>query len=174
MKGDSMTEQSVESAVPEWNPLAKREIVRHPLKVSGGRAAVLLRRWSGRERLAYEDALTERMMQLDSSGEETVRIGTLRLFAATLTIVGSEGFPVELDERDGRAFLTGTREQIEADLLSITDTTTLDEIRKAATDVQPLPSAAGDDQDDEDDESNLPDPSSTSRTPPTPTADVDA
>jgi hypothetical protein len=93
-----------------------------------------------------------------------VKIGTLRLFAVSLTIVGSTGFG-----RDG--FLAGDRASREADLLSISDPDTYDEILRHALEVQPLPSAKDDDEpkDAGDDE----DPSETSRTHPTPTDDVD-
>lgn len=130
-----MTEQTGET-VPEWNPLATIEPIVEPLKVSGGRASVTYRRWSGRERLAYEDAITERLMTKDQHDEETVLLGTLRLFATSLTVIGATGFP----ERDGRPMFTGTREQREADLLAC-DPDTFDEIRETATRIQPLPSA---------------------------------
>lgn len=150
--------EAVENDVPEWNPLATLETTRHPLKVSGGRAAILCRRWSGADRLAYEDALTERMMTKDTAGEETVKIGTLRLFAISITVRGAEGFP----ERDGRPMFTGSRADVEADLLAL-DPDTYDEIRAIALDVQPLPSAK--DTTGEDDDTAGDDPFPTPSTP---------
>lgn len=159
MDGQQTAQLDEVEAVPEWNPLAELvdEIV--PLEVSGGRATIVLRRWSGRERLAYEDAITQKMLTTDErTGEDTVKIGTLRMYAATLTIRGSSGFPVE-------GFLSGPREKVEADLLSITDRETFSEILRHALRVQPLPSqesAAGDDGDDDEDGD---DPFPTPRTP---------
>lgn len=137
------------AASPVWDPLAPIEPVTIPLKVSGGRATVTCRRWSGRQRLAYEDAVTTHMLAAkdgtdpdsDDDGDSTVKLGTMRLFATSLTVIGSTGFP----EQDGRTFLTGTREQVEADLLAITDEATFEEIRDHATKVQPLPSMDDDD-----------------------------
>lgn len=159
-----MTENSVapdDAAAPEWNPLATLTTTRHPLKVSGGKAAILCRRWDGATRLAYEDAITERMLTEDGRGEETVKIGTLRLFAVSLTVRGSEGFP---EREPGRAMFAGTREQVEADLLAL-DPDTFDEIRKIALDVQPLPSAKGDDAKDDEDSADGDDPFLTPSTP---------
>lgn len=165
-----MTETPAQT-VPEWNPLASVEPVKTPLAVSGGRASIILRRWTGRERLAYEDAITERMLTKDGAGEETVKIGTLRLYAISLTVVGEEGFPTR---PDGSRLFTGGREAVESDLLAL-DPDTFDEIRKRALELQPLPSAGGDESSKgDDDESELPDPSSASSTSQTPTGDVDA
>lgn len=151
---------AVSEPLLEWNPLAQVTTTRHPLKVSGGRAAVLLRKWSGRERLAYEDALTERMLTLDQAGDETVKIGTLRLYGVSLTVVGSEGFP---PRADGTPMFTGDRELREADLLAL-EPETYTEVREAALEYQPLPSMGGDKKDD-DDEADLEDPSRTPSTP---------
>lgn len=139
-----MSEQTGD-AVPEWNPLATVEPVVEPLRASGGRASVTYRRWTGRERLAYEDAITERLMTKDQHDEETVKLGTLRLFAVSLTVVGSSGFP---PRADGSPFLSGSREQREADLLAITDPDTFAEIRDTATRIQPLPTADAGDRDE--------------------------
>lgn len=148
---DDSTHDTIEGKVvtdddlrQEWNPLEVGKVERIPLDVSGGRAAILCRRWSGRERLAYEDAITERLLQTEQrTGEDTVKIGSLRLFAASLTIIGSEGF----DPFVGRpGFLQGSRDEREADLLQIGDPDTYDEILRHAMRVQPLPSAGGDDE----------------------------
>jgi hypothetical protein len=145
----------------EWNPLEVGKVERIPLDVSGGRAAILCRRWSGRERLAYEDAITERLLQTEQrTGEDTIKIGSLRLFAASLTIIGSEGF----DPFVGRpGFLQGERPEREADLLQIGDPETYDEILRHAMRVQPLPSAGG--GDDEKSGGTDQDPSRTLSTP---------
>jgi hypothetical protein len=173
-----MTEQQHDPAqapepVAEWNPLAKIEPVTVPLKVSGGRASIILRRWTGRERLAYEDALTELMLVTDSRGEDTVKIGTMRLWAVSLTVVGCVGFP---NRPDGTPLFAGnSREETEQDLLAL-DPDTFNEIREHALKLQPLPSAAEDedDPDEGDGEGDLPDPSSTPSTSPTATVDAPA
>lgn len=160
-----------DSTPAAWNPLATLPDEWRDLEVSGGRARVLFRRWSGRERLAYDDALTSRMLTTADDGVEVVKLGTLRLFGATLTIHGSEGFP---EREDGREFLTGTRDQVEADLLSITDEATLVEILRHAREVQPLPGqdapAASPETAAEDDDE---DPSPASSTGQGPTSDAD-
>jgi hypothetical protein len=147
----------------EWNPLAVSVAEEFPLKVSGGAASVLLKRWTGRERLAYEDALTERMLTTDErTGEDTVRIGTLRLYALSLTVVGSKGFPAR---SDGTAMFTGDRDLREADLLAL-EADTFNEIRELATKYQPLPRIGEDDDDASDSAGD--DTSDPSRTPSTP------
>lgn len=152
--------------VPEWNPLASTAVQVIPLKVSGGRAHVHYRPWSGRERLAYEDAVAVRFLAKDAEGEESVLMGTLRLYAISLTVVGSEGFPPGPvnDSPTPRLFLSGTREQREADLLAL-DAATYTEIRETAFRVQPLPTLAGDDGPGDGDDDADP-----SRTPSTPQA----
>jgi hypothetical protein len=166
---------------PEWNPLEELRPITLPLAVSRGRASVTFRKWSGRERLAYEDALTQRMLvrragAAAGSGEDdeddddrTVAIGTLRLFAASLTVRGSSGFP---NVRDG--FLSGTREDVETDLLAITDDDTYREILELATKIQPLPSAgkSDDKSDAETKRDDDGDPSPGSSTPPATPTDV--
>lgn len=165
---DVHTITAAETAASEWNPLESLEDVTRPLKVSGGRATVTLRKWSGRERLAYEDALTQRMLvkkarrdgeEPGEDDEDTVAIGTLRLYAASLTVRRSTGFP---PATDGRSFLSGTREQVEGDLLTITHGETYSEILRLALEVQPLPKAVSSDEDEDGDDGDDP-----SRTPPT-------
>lgn len=139
----------------EWNPLAKLEPERRALAVSdmgdGPTAWVDYRRWSGRERLAYEDALTERSMTQDQRGEDTVRLGTLRLIAVSLTIVGWEAYGVDEDgtrrpitRPDGSPMFSGDRTAVEQDLLAL-DPDTYDEIRRTALEIQPPPSLGGED-----------------------------
>lgn len=151
------------AAVAEWNPLARRDPVTRTLKTSGGRASITCQPWSGRERLAYEDAMTVRMLAEDERGEDTVKIGTLRLFAMSLTIIGSSGFP---KRADGTDMFTGGAARVEADLLSIGDPKVYDEIRDIALEVQPLPKADNAPSDDEGDGEGS-DPSPTPSTPPT-------
>lgn len=122
--------------VQEWNPLRRAEPETIPLKVSGGEASLTYRRWSGRERLAYEDALTERFLTTDErDGTDTVKLGSMRLYAVSLTIVGSSGF----ERFAGPDFLQGDRAKIERDLLMIDDEDTYAEIMETALRVQPLP-----------------------------------
>jgi len=162
---ETVVEGRVVDPENEWNPLRVGKVERIPLEVSGGRAAILCRRWSGRERLAYEDAITERLLQTEQrTGEDTIKIGSLRLFAASLTIIGSEGF--ETFGLDG--FLQGDRPSREEDLLKITDPDTYDEVLRHAMRVQPLPSAGGDDDKSKGGES-AEDPSRTLSTPETST-----
>lgn len=157
------------TALVEWNPLATTAPQRIPLKVSGGRATVDYRPWSGRERLAFEDAIGVRFLTKDEEGEGSVLIGSMRAYGVALTVVGSSGFP-PLDERD-RPFLTGTVDQRLADLLAL-DAETYDEIRSTALRIQPLPRLDADDatpaagSDDED-------PSPTPRTRPAAVRDPD-
>lgn len=163
--GDTIRGELVDPDAPaEWNPLAEVTPETIPLEASGGRCSIKYRRWTGRERLAYEDAITEKLLTTDErTGDDTVRLGSMRLFAASLTIVGSEGF--ELIGLDG--FLQGNRSEREADLLKITDPDTYSEIIRTATRIQPLPGSenAGGKGDEETDDDG--DPSRTPSTPPT-------
>lgn len=151
----------------DWNPLATIEPETRPLKRSGGRISVTYRRWTGRERLAFEDILTQRMMTKDEAGGDTIKIGTLRLYASTLTIQGSTGFET-FGAREG--FLSGTPKEIEDDLLSITDEKLRNEIVETAREIQPLPKIGDDDEDsdggDDDGDDPFPTPS-TGETAPT-------
>lgn len=158
----------------EWNPLAEPEPVTRELKVSGGKASVTYRRWTGRERLAYEDAMTVRILVLDESGDQTVLMGTLAIFQTALTVQSSDGFGVD-------GFLSGDVAKRESDLLSITDRKTLLEIVRTAREIQPPPGVDDtaektepDDPDDPDDPEGGEegDPSPTPPTPQTPTGDV--
>lgn len=162
-QGDTIEGTLVDANAPaEWNPLGEVTPETIPLEASGGRCSIKYRRWTGRERLAYEDAITEKLLTTDErTGDDTVRLGSMRLFAASLTIVGSEGF--EIVGLDG--FLQGDRESREEDLLKITDPDTYSEIIRTATRIQPLPgseNAGKRDGETDDDE----DPSRTPSTPP--------
>lgn len=166
----------------DWNPLATVEPVTLPLDVAGvlddgsPRATITLARWSGRQRLAYEDAITSRMLTTDErDGSDTVKIGTLRLFATSLTVVGCSGFP---SRADGSPLFTARpgmdlRSAVEADLLAL-DGATFAEIRDKAMKVQPLPSSDDGDGDenakDDADEAEAPDPFPTPSTSPIETA----
>lgn len=158
---------SVEKPAPEWNPLQRPAPETVPLKASGGQASITYRTWSGRERLAYEDALTQRLLTTDErDGSDTVKMGSLRLYAVSLTIVGSSGF----EAFAGPGFLQGDREKVEADLLKVTDSDTYGEIVAEALRVQPLPRMDGSKgKDDDEGASSDPDPSRTLSTPQTPT-----
>lgn len=128
------------------------------------RASVTLRRWSGRERLAYEDALFSRMLTEAADGSDMLLLGSLKSYGAALTIVDSTGFaPAD----DDRPFLTGTAQQREDDLLTL-NVDVMDEIRAAALDFQPLPRGEVDEVEETpaDSEADLPDPSPTPPTPP--------
>lgn len=139
----------------EWNPLATVDPIEVPIKASGGRASIVCRPWTGRERLAYEDAITEKLLTTDErTGDDTVKLGSLKLFAVSLTIVDSRGFP----EIDGRRMLTGTREQRESDLLAITDADAYREIVDEALRIQPLPTAETSDDAEGDDDGEDPSP----------------
>jgi hypothetical protein len=168
---DPFTPEETAQVEAEWNPLRKLEPEWFPVEASKNaagkpRAWVLLRKWSGRERLAYEDAITEKMLTKDTAGEETIRLGTLRLFACSLTIVGQKGFPTRVD---GSALFSGERQRVQADLLDL-EPDAYNEIRELALKVQPLPSENQEETakkgDDDVDESALPDPSREPRTPP--------
>jgi hypothetical protein len=111
----------------EWNPLARREPVTVPLECSGGQASATYAPWSARERLAYEDAMTTRLLTEDGAGEETVRLGTMRLVALGLTLQRLDGFP------------PGYEEPTEEHLLTL-DAEVYAEILRHALEVQPLPS----------------------------------
>lgn len=139
-----------------WDPLAKRDPVTLPIKSSGGEASATFRPWSGRERLAYEDAMTIRLLAEDGAGSETVRLGTMRLVALTLTLVELHGFP------------PGYEHPTEDQLLEL-DSGVLGELVTLSLEVQPLPSAA-DDEDDVEEPAEGSEGSDPSRTPPTPPA----
>lgn len=155
-----MTTPPDPSPVPEWNPLETLAPQRIPLKVSGGRAAVLYRRWSGRERLAYEDALTVKFLTPDAAGGDTVLLGSMRLYAVALTVVGTDGFPGDFDVTMSH----GSVEEKIANLLLL-DPATMNEIRDTALKVQPLPRADDGLEDKGTDAAEDPSP-----TPPTPAA----
>ena len=168
----------------DWNPVQTTEDVVEALDVSGGRASITMRPWSGRERLAYEDAVVTRALTTDAEGDDTARLGTLRLVAMSLTLRGAAGFP---NRPDGSAMFTKTKGRalatcIEDDLLTLNEAT-FAEIQLRCLTVNPLPgsqaavSEAGDEgagAGDGEDESTLPDPSSASSTRPTPADDADA
>lgn len=172
-------------AVRTWNPTDRPAAVSVPLECSRTlysdgtsdepTASITLRRWTGRERLAYDDEVTMRAMGTDSDGDLSMRFGTLRLVSTSLTVVGSNGFG---NRPDGTAFLSGDRSRIEADLQALDPDTYLEIVRHADA-LQPRPTAGdtiGEGADggpvDPDDDSGLPDPGPTSSTPLTPTDDV--
>lgn len=172
-----------------WDPFASRALVTRELKVSDGQARASFRAWSAREKLAYEDGLTVRLMDSDRNGDDTVRIGTMRLLALALTIQSVEGFPDEITVEQvekGKTVLVRERfDPRNEDHLLALDEATYDELVEIALDVQPLPGmgkGAGDeveealrsgmlaDTDGEEDGVEGPDPSPTPSTPPGATA----
>lgn len=160
----------------EWNPLAEAEVVWRDVPSSRGAAKIAGRRWSGRERMAYEDAMTTAGIVVDAPAGDvtvdedrtTVRMGELRLVAATLTLVDAAGFP----EIDGEPFDPSKRDH----LLAVTGRV-LAEILTIAGEIQPLPGNEDDDEEPDDQadaEAGLDDPSPTPPTPPAePTASAD-
>lgn len=81
-----------------WNPLAKPATTTVELECSRDEAGVAqaratFRRWGAEERLAYEDAMTTEILAKDKGGEDTVRLGVMRLLNVALTIRTVEGFP---------------------------------------------------------------------------------
>lgn len=173
-----------------WNPVARRDPETRPLECSGGRATATYRPWSARERLAYEDTLTTRMLDEDTRGEETVRLGTMKLIALTLTLDSVTGFPPEVEVDDfevervpdpdgGKGAVRLVRKPVKRTVpfnpkdercLLVLDSTTYGELVKHALDVQPLPSAGDDDEDDAADPNGNPADEDPSLTPPTPLA----
>ena len=160
-----MSEQTAEIPVPEWNPFLVPTPETRTLTSSPNGASVTFARWTGRERLAYEDALTERLMtKVESDDSDTVKIGTMRLLSVALTVRGSSGFPMM---SDGRAFLEGTPRQRENDLLLLGDSDVYDEIAKYALEIQPLPRVDGGDNADGEEGEEGEDPFPTPSTPTT-------
>lgn len=159
------------TAVHEWNPLASLEETRHPIASSDGRAFVILRPWSGNERITYEDQLLVRFLVDDESGSATVRLGMMRLVGTALTLRGSEGFP---RRADGSAMFTGAdKARVEAELLSL-EPSVYQEIRDLALRVQPLPTASVSDRNDDDDGGEGQEGDDPFQTPPTPETEAPA
>lgn len=131
-----------------WNPLASTEAHPHPVPSSDGEAVVYARQWSGRERLAYEDQLTARFLDMaqlgddeddepsDADAAKAVRIATMRLVATSLTLVRAEGFPpVPTEDGAGVEDFDPTDER---HLLALTESV-YGELVAIALAVQPLP-----------------------------------
>lgn len=111
----------------DWNPLLRRDEVEHEVPGSGGTAHAYARPWSGAERIAYEDTMTTRVLPDDGIG---LRMGTLELVHATLTLTRAVGFPnvgdVPFDPR------------VEAHLTAL-DVPTFTDLVRFAQRVQPIP-----------------------------------
>lgn len=134
----------------EWNPLASTDVVELSVPSSGGRAKILVKPWSGRERLTYEDQLLSRFMvpgrpddgQEPDEVPDVVKLATMRLVGASLTLQGSIGFP---ERTDGTAmFSGGDKRRVEAELLALS-TPVYEEVRGLCLRFQPLPTAQVDD-----------------------------
>lgn len=127
-----------------WDPRAIVETV-HEMDGSDGQARVWARPWTGAERLRYEDALAIRIATVDGDGDDTVRLGTMRLIGTALTLTRAEGFPdVVESDGDARPFdprsetdLTALRQDVYAELVAFAQT------------VQPLPGSEDVEDDDE-------------------------
>lgn len=137
----------IDETVPEpvWNPLQSSAPEVKPLRIAkdhGVDMSITLKKWTGRERLTYEDAMTSRFLVetsgVDDDGDtnRAMLVGSLKAYGAALTVIASQGFP---PAEDGRPFLTGTHENRIADLRSIVDGDLFDEIIELALDFQPLP-----------------------------------
>jgi hypothetical protein len=160
-----------DTPVEEWNPLASVELVELPVPSSDGRASITVKPWSGRERLAYEDQLLARFLVEGKAedGEDpagvpdVVKLATMRLVGASLTLQGSTGFP---PRTDGSTMFTGSKARVEADLLALSEPVYA-EIRELCLLFQPLPRAqlVTDDGDNGEGGADASDPSPTPSTP---------
>jgi hypothetical protein len=144
---DAVTVETVPEKV--WDPLQTSAPKIHRLAVAkrhGRDMAITLRPWSAKHRMAYEDIAPTLQApvpgQVDEDGDEVwqVQMGSIKLLGASLTVIGSSGFP----DVDGRPFLTGSREQRQADLGSIGDIALFEEILEAALEFEPLPGSTND------------------------------
>lgn len=161
-----------------WNPLAPSDVQTFPLECSRDddgvpQAHATFRPWSGRERLAYDDAVIASLLGKTDDGSATFRMGALTAVAISLSLVSVDGFPDELElerEVDGET-------RVVREPLNLRDRAHLErmapevvtELGQLARRVQPLPGfapveAERDDQDGEGEQGE--DPSPTPSTPP--------
>ncbi len=149
-----------------WDPTARPVDVVLPLNSSGGEASVVLRRWTARERIAYEDRMTS-FYHDKKDGQSEVLIGSLRLHGACLTIQRVEGFPPgftvtyeqNVKEKGGKVRRMPVTQPFDPRLpehLMCLSPEVFDEIVTLALEVQPLPGSEEDaaDKGDEDDEAD--------------------
>lgn len=159
---------------PVWNPLATLAPKIHALEVAkahGVKMSITLRPWTAKHRLMYEDLSPTLQVavpdQLDDDGDalQMMKLGSLKLLGAALTVIGSDGFAMA---EDGRPFLSGSLDQRRADLAQITDPALYEEIIEAALNFEPLPGSTLDRKRIKDArEVKDEDPSQTPPTPPT-------
>ncbi len=75
-----------------WDPTARPAEQTRVLKTSGGQASVVLRPWTAREHLEYENRMATFFEDVTSENPQ-VLMGTMRLHAACLTVQRIEGLP---------------------------------------------------------------------------------
>lgn len=138
--------EPVREPVTEWNPLASLDTVTLPVPSSNGAATLLVKPWSGRERLTYSDQLLSRFLTPAAAEEgqapddvpDVIKLATMRLVSASLTLQGSTGFPARSD--DTSMFSGADKRRVEQELLALAPKV-YDEVLKLCTDFEPLPRA---------------------------------
>ncbi len=75
-----------------WDPTARPAEQTRVLKTSEGQASVVLRPWTAREHLEYENRMATFFEDVTSDNPQ-VLMGTMRLHAACLTVQRIEGLP---------------------------------------------------------------------------------
>lgn len=77
-----------------WDPFAQPVDQRFELESTGRRrAAVVMRAWTARQQMAYQDKLTTHIMARDVSGDPTVRLGVMNALLVASVVRRWEGFP---------------------------------------------------------------------------------
>lgn len=154
-----------------WDPKAKRIAVRKEIESSRdsrgrARAWIEVTPWGARERLAYENRMSEAIRFVLDPDNDNVKVrrvmpGKLRVMSVQLSVTGSHGFGDDAD--------FGSEEW-----LGSLDAEVFEEVASLVLEVQPLPTlgvkkpadrkvaesgpAAQDDEDDEDGDGDEPDP----------------
>ncbi len=127
-----------------WDPTARPADQSRVLKSSGGQASVVLRKWTAREHMAYEDRMTS-FLQGKDKDEPDLLLGTMRLTAACLTVQRVEGFPpgfvvtYEQTVKGKRRQVTQPFDPTVPDHLLCLAPDVYSEIVSLALEVQPLP-----------------------------------
>ncbi len=75
-----------------WDPTARPAEQTRVLKTSGGQASVVLRPWTAREHLEYENRMATFFEDVTSDNPQ-ILMGTMRLHATCLTVQRIEGLP---------------------------------------------------------------------------------
>ncbi len=75
-----------------WDPTARPVEQTRVLKTSGGQASVVLRPWTAREHLEYENRMATFFEDVNSDNPQ-ILMGTMRLHAACLTVQRIQGLP---------------------------------------------------------------------------------